>query len=153
MKVDFYKMTSSNNTINKIKKKQITLDCQVYNDCDVVNPFLILNINDVVFSCNYIYIEKFKRFYFINDITISEGNKIVITCHVDVLDTYWSSFKDLPLNIIRNSNVYNLYMKDPLFQCTERTHKQVALCAVPAGGFPFLTTPAPQGHSFVLNSL
>ena len=153
MKIVFYKMSSSNNTINKIKKKQITLNCQLFNDCDIINPSFILNYNDTVFSCNYIYIEKFKRFYFINDISISEGNKIIINCHVDVLDTYWSSYKELTLNIIRNSNVYNLYMKDPLFQCTERTHKQVALCKVPAGGFPFLTTPAPSGHSFVLNSL
>lgn len=153
MTVKFYKMTSTSNTINKKKTQIQESDCQLYDETDILNPSLLMKYNKNLLSSNYIYIEEFERFYFINNIDIMDGNRIVVRCHVDVLDSYWNIIKETQQHIIRNSEQFNLYMKDDVMQLTQRTLRQVKTATPAASGFPFLRTPENVGHNFILNSL
>lgn len=153
MTVKFYKMTSTSNTINKKKSQIQESDCQLYDETDILNPSLLMKYNKNLLSSNYIYIEEFERFYFINNIEIIDGNRIVVRCHVDVLDSYWNRIKETQQHIIRNSEQFNLYMKDDVMQVTQRTLRQVKIATPAVSGFPFLRTPENVGHNFVLNSL
>lgn len=153
MTVTFYKMTSTNNTINKKKTQIQQSDCQLYEGTDILNPSLLMKYNSNLLSSNYVFIQEFKRFYFIKNIEILDGSRMMIHCHVDVLDTYWDDIKNSNQHIIRNSEQFNLYMKDDVMQVTQRTLRQVKTITNPAGGFPFLRTPENEGHNFILNSI
>lgn len=153
MTVKFYKMTSTTNTINKTKSQIQESDCQLYEETDILNPVLLMRYNQNLLVSNYVFIEEFGRFYFINNIDIVDGNKLLIRCHVDVLETYWEKIKDTSQHIVRNSEQFNLYMKDDVMQVTQRTLRQVQRISDSDSGFPFLRTPENDGHNFILNSL
>lgn len=153
MTVKFYKMTSTTNTINKTKSQIQESDCQLYEETDILNPVLLMRYNQNLLVSNYVFIEEFGRFYFINNIDIIDGNKLLVRCHVDVLETYWEKIKDTSQHIVRNSEQFNLYMKDDVMQVTQRTLRQVQRISDSGSGFPFLRTPENDGHNFILNSL
>ena len=56
--------------------------------CDILNPTFILNYDSAYTTKNYIVVDTpFNRSYFITDMKIDIGKKIVISCAVDVLQT------------------------------------------------------------------
>lgn len=63
--------------------------CQPTENCDILNPTFILDYSESYIGANYCYCALFGgRYYFINDMSIDIGKKIVIKCSVDVLHTY-----------------------------------------------------------------
>lgn len=74
--------------------------------CDILSPTFILNYNSTYTTCNYIVVgAPFNRSYFITDIKIDIGKKIVISCAVDVLETYKDSIKDCMACVTRNEGI------------------------------------------------
>lgn len=85
--------------------------------CDILNPTFILNYNASYATCNYIFVgAPFNRRYFITDIKIDIGKKIVITCAVDVLSTYWADIKGNEVNVVRQENLKEPYLPDPEYK-------------------------------------
>lgn len=85
--------------------------------CDILNPTFILNYNASYTTCNYIFVgAPFNRRYFITDIKIDIGKKIVITCAVDVLSTYWADIKGNEVNVVRQENLKEPYLPDPEYK-------------------------------------
>ena len=68
-------------------------DIQVDPDIEIINPELL--ISKQVFTFNYCYIPKFKRYYYIKNQMLETKNFIRLYLHVDVLMSYQ--------DIIRNS--------------------------------------------------
>lgn len=69
---------------------------------DLMNPSFILNYDAKYIGKNYIHVEApFNRYYFINDMKIDIGKKIVINCSVDVLQTYKDSISESTAYIMR----------------------------------------------------
>lgn len=74
--------------------------------CDILNPTFILNYNSAYTTCNYIVVgAPFNRSYFITDMKIDIGKKIVISCAVDVLETYKDSIKNCMACVTRNEGI------------------------------------------------
>lgn len=85
--------------------------------CDILNPTFILNYNVAYTTCNYIIVgSPFNRRYFITDMRIDIGKKIVITCAVDVLSTYWADIKGNEVNVVRQENLKEPYLPDPEYK-------------------------------------
>lgn len=81
---------------------------------DLLAPTFILNYNSNYATHNYIVVEApFNRSYFITDMQIDIGKKIVISCAVDVLETYKTSIKNITANVIRQENLTEPYLPDP----------------------------------------
>ena len=80
-----YKNTSDNRVISKnitlIKEVSIELKSNV----DFISPTIFLQTFDGCEDANYLYIEEFKRYYFVNNITHLTGGRISLSCSVDVL--------------------------------------------------------------------
>lgn len=79
----------------------------LYNDGDD-----LVQIDDVIvkydneYGFNYMYIDEFKRYYFINDI-ILDSNLIILKSQCDVLMSFKDNIKDLNALVIRNEFEYN----------------------------------------------
>lgn len=85
--------------------------------CDILNPTFILDYQDSYTTCNYIVVSSpFNRRYFINDMKISIGKKIEISCAVDVLSTYWNGIKENEVNVVRQENLTEPYLPDPEYK-------------------------------------
>ena len=80
-----YKNTSDNRVISKnitlIKEVSIELKSNV----DFISPTIFLQTFDGCEDVNYLYIEEFKRYYFVNNINHLTGGRISLNCSVDVL--------------------------------------------------------------------
>lgn len=85
--------------------------------CDILSPTFILNYNATYTTCNYIVVgAPFNRRYFITDMKIDIGKKIVISCAVDSLSTYWDSIKGNEVNVVRQENLKEPYLPDPEYK-------------------------------------
>lgn len=97
MKIDLYKNTSSENTIDKIITDKKTFEGTLKNTIDITTFSVIFNFFEDWNDFNYIYIEKLNRYYFV------ESKKIVNNSLIqyDLIEDVLMSFKDL----IRNQNI------------------------------------------------
>lgn len=95
---------------------------------DVVDTNAVdVTINDVIrflSSCNYAYIEEFKRYYFITDIISVKNNLWQINMRVDVLMSHTEQIKLLSGIIERQENIYNDYLVDNQIQFQTNWHTE-----------------------------
>ena len=117
MNVTLYNNKSSNNTVNKILTSiGSTLTIDANRPIDVMNPEIVIAYNVSFIGANYMYIPDFGRYYYINNIEIENGNIMIISGHVDVLKSFWNSFKGSRCIAERSSSNYNDYLPDDMVQ-------------------------------------
>lgn len=123
MKITLYK---SLDPINKIKKTLTKVkDVQSVkwlNGTDMMNPTILLT--GEVPDANYVYIDKFHRYYFINDISVVREGLYQLSCGVDVLHTYADEILANDVVTERQENRYNTYLNDEEFLCYNYTYVQ-----------------------------
>lgn len=90
MNVTFYVNTSETNKIDKNLTNAYTLEGTLRENCDVINPSIMVQSSSTITEYNYVYIPEFNRYYFINSVESVRMNLWRITLKVDVL----MSFKD-----------------------------------------------------------
>lgn len=126
MVIQFLHNKSEYNTINKntelIVEKTITLK----NDCDLVNPYVVLKLDDVLSLSNYAYIPKFKRYYFITGIEILSKTLVAVSMHVDVLESFKSDILAGTVHITESSNTDNYYPKELDSLTSVTSHKFIS---------------------------
>ena len=115
-------LTYYNNKTDKryLKKslEQITLaehanpvNIIMIDDSSITNPIFKLKDHDIYLTANYCYVDTLRRYYFIDDITLSQGYAY-IKCTEDVLMTYAEQLHDVKVLVDRNQWDYNLYQVD-----------------------------------------
>lgn len=121
MKIILFSMTSDKRKIGKTKAKLFELDKVVMKEnTSVINPTFILNRkkpqeNEILpkyFSCNYIYSYGTKKYYFVNDIRMSNASALEFICTEDVLETYKNNILSLTTLIERQEKLYSPYIVD-----------------------------------------
>ena len=125
--------------IGKILSAGSTYSCVLKDDTSVLDPVIILQTSDNIFSFNYMYISDFGRYYYIKDIKSVNNNRWEITAHVDVLETYATAIKANSAVIKRQEKKFNLYLNDPEFKVLNPEKIQ--------------TLKFPQGFNKVLNNI
>ena len=113
------KLCHNSSPVEKIGKNLdsgTSFDCVLKADTSVLKPTIVLQTDAAAIKTyNYMYIDDFQRYYFIDDI-VSKNNGIwEISGHVDVLETYKNGIKSNKAVIRRQQRVYNLYLNDPDF--------------------------------------
>lgn len=113
--IQLFNMTSAKNRIEK-DKTQIGSDItgEFRNESSIINPDIVFRIDDVstLKHCNYMYIEQFERYYFVNDIISLRNRMVEIKAHVDVLETYKAEILKNSAIIARNEKSFNMYISD-----------------------------------------
>ena len=97
MKIDLYKNTSEENAIEKIIVDKKTIEGTLKTTIDITNFSVIFSFFDNWNSYNYVYVEKLKRYYFVNSKRIVNNSLI----EYDLIEDVLMSFKDL----IKNQNI------------------------------------------------
>lgn len=117
MTIDLQTNNSEKNALSKDIDTIASLTGTLRAECSIIDPVIIVeaDLSDLT-GCNYMTIEDFSRSYFINNIRTIRENLVEISAHVDVL----SSFKDEILAneaiILRQENLWNLYLNDGTFK-------------------------------------
>ena len=101
--------------LNKSPTLGEAITCDVYEGCSVINPVLILDYDAAYTSCNYLKINAWGRYYFIERIDLQPGGKAIIYAHCDVLYTYSSKLKSIQFRLSRSESDYDSSIPDPQF--------------------------------------
>lgn len=91
-----YYNSSYNNEVNKNLTKYLTVKGVLREETDIINPSITFQIDSVP-DFNYVYIEQFKRYYFVTGITSIVNQLWQVDLHIDLLMTY----KDTIYNNVR----------------------------------------------------
>ena len=97
MKIDLYKNTSEENAIEKIITDKKTIEGTLKTTIDITNFSVIFNFFEDWNNYNYVYIEKLKRYYFVESKRIVNNSLV----EYDLIEDVLMSFKDL----IREQNI------------------------------------------------
>ena len=97
MKIDLYKNTTEENAIEKIIVDKKTIEGTLKTTIDITDFSVIFNFFEDWNNYNYVYIEKLKRYYFIETKRIVNNSLV----EYDLIEDVLMSFKDL----IREQNI------------------------------------------------
>lgn len=113
MTIKLYHNDSDKRTVSKTLTNEGSLaGATIIDDTSILSPRLKVRDNGIIMvQYNYCYIADFKRYYYITDITVSNGY-IYIDCKVDVLMSYAAEIRACTGVIARQENVWSGYLDD-----------------------------------------
>lgn len=123
MDIFMYKTESAPNVVDK-KLKEVAhyTDIRLLDDTSVLTPTIEVRestIIDDLWSINYFYIPKFKRYYFVTDLTATAG-MFQISGRVDVLRTYKDEINLSSQIITRQQNLQDKYLHDSMIPISDK---------------------------------
>lgn len=102
MTVTIYNSSADERILDKsnyLKTVRAVVNADIKGACSVERPTLILDYSTVDF--NYVYIPAFTRYYYVTDIVVTTGDRVIISCQCDVLNTYKESIRALQCYLSR----------------------------------------------------
>lgn len=108
MIVKTYNTDSPNNTINKNIVFLNDIDVKFKDEVNIYNPLIILKYIDLI-DFNYVYIDKFKRYYYVDDVEVQPNKIYKISLKCDVLMSFKDDILDADAYIYQSNNVNKYY--------------------------------------------
>lgn len=105
MNISLYRTSSDKRTLNKALSLKATKSAVLKDNNSVTHPYLVVETFEGWEDCNYLYIDDFERYYFIDDKKPMIGNKIALTCSVDVLMSFRTQLLSLSCIIDKQQNL------------------------------------------------
>ena len=113
MKVIFYNCTDDKKKVIKKNKTEIAVkECDIKEPCTLLQPQLLVSYSKELVKANYIYIEDFNRYYFINNQKLDIGGCILFTCEADDLYNWQSYIKNKKFYIERQEKTFSSLIVD-----------------------------------------
>lgn len=127
MDVFLYKTESAPNVVDKkLTEVAYYTSVRLLDDTSVLTPTIEVRestIIDDLWSINYFYIPKFKRYYFVTDLTATAG-MFKISGKVDVLRTYENEINISSQIITRQQNLQDKYLHDSMIPISDKQEVQ-----------------------------
>ena len=106
----------NNSPINSVRKNtQSILNCSgtLKAQSSIIDPVIQFKADlSALKYCNYMYIQEFGRYYFVNDIISIYNDIVEIHAHVDVLRTFGDEILANTGITRRQETQWNLYLQD-----------------------------------------
>lgn len=123
MDIFLYKTESAPNVVDK-KLTEVAhyTGVKLLDDTSVLTPTIEVRestIIDDLWSINYFYIPKFKRYYFVTNLVATAG-MFQISGRVDVLRTYKSELNASTQIITRQQNIQDRYLHDSMIPISDK---------------------------------
>lgn len=135
-------LMNNQDELNKISKSPSTVKTctgDLRDNSSIVDPEILIEYDGALTDVNYMYIEQFHRYYFINNIESVRNGLWLVYAHCDVLKTYANGILGCTGVIARQENEWNLYLNDSAFKVYANPRIQIA-------NFPHKFT----GESYIL---
>lgn len=97
MDIDLFKCKSPKNRLNKVLEKTLTVSAALYEYTQNRNRLSFQFIVTDVGEFNYIYIPEYKRYYFVESVSLAENGMNVYECECDYLMTYKTIISNLSI--------------------------------------------------------
>jgi len=97
MNIDLYKCKSPKYKLNKTLEKTLSISATIYEYTQNRNRLSFQFTVSDVGEFNYIYIPDFKRYYFVESVSLSENGMNVYGCECDYLMTYKALINQLSI--------------------------------------------------------
>lgn len=124
MVIKLYKTESDPKTVDKVLTDELSLTGVCRDPVNYVDPVIEIQGSSsahMLEGYNYMYIEDFARYYFIN-VTPESYDLNIVNGHCDVLKTASAWLKQRNATITRNQRLYNAYLTDPEFNAYAYTN-------------------------------
>lgn len=116
-----YNYKGQPNTINKALTPLGTINVALRPELNVHNPNLQIQMPPNMYGFNYVYIEDFGKYYFVDNFRYIGGNTYLLTLTLDVLQTYKDVILHSTALIVEsdnanrdlsvNRNIFNVFPK------------------------------------------
>ena len=128
MNLTLYYNSSERKVIGKTLQSIGNVTGVLKGDASIMNPVFILESdNNYLSGVNYLYWQEGGRYYYIDDIQMLTGGRMVFYCSVDVLQTFRNEIKAQTAIIDKQESPLqtNLYLNDGSFVDTEQTFNEI----------------------------
>jgi hypothetical protein len=90
-------------------------------DASITSPsFILATNNNYLSGTNYLYWQETGRYYYIDDIELITGGRMVFYCSVDVLESFKTQIKSQTAIVDKQESLSNLYFNDGSFRKDSR---------------------------------
>lgn len=110
MEIKLYNNKSDSRYLNKDITEVVTLECEQKAPFTIESPNVI--IRNRALNFNYCFIPYFNRYYYIENIMVESGERLLLSLKVDVLMSHKNSIKKSSCIASRSSSNYNLMIPD-----------------------------------------
>lgn len=115
--VNLYTISDDRNKLSKTLGTPTSFTSYVLKEpTDVVNPVLRIQTDTNLSGFNYVYIERYGRYYFIENIVATPNNFWELHCKVDVLMSFKTQIRSLRGTVTRGEKLFNGYLNDPEYK-------------------------------------
>lgn len=118
----FYTNTSDKNIMNKNITLIKTATFTPTSDINIFNPTITLDYDNSILTSNYMYISAFRRYYYIDNISLQIGKKMLLTGYVDTLMSFSRDIQEAFVNVCRAENPANRDLADDKIQVNPKTY-------------------------------
>lgn len=120
MNITLYKQTKDRDIIEKKLTNAFNFTAYARKEFDIENPVITVesNVADIT-KYNYVYIEDYHRYYFINKHRALRTGLYELDCEEDYLYTWKESVYSWTVELERAQYDWNLYFKDSEMMCIE----------------------------------
>lgn len=106
MILNLYQTNDDPRVVNKTLTTVINITNAIpVENTSILQPHFLVEYNATILTANYIYVPLFARYYYITNIDIVKGNRILIYCDVDVLKTYAIQLTECTGIIVRSESI------------------------------------------------
>ena len=117
MNLTLYYNSSERKVIGKSLQSVGNVTGVLKGDASIMNPVFILESdNNYLSGVNYLYWQEGGRYYYIDDIQVLTGSRMVLYCSVDVLETYSTEIKAQVAIVDKQQTLANMYFNDGSFR-------------------------------------
>ena len=126
MIVKIYTNNSEKIALSKNLTELMTVSGVLRDTTSLQSPSIILNrnISDLI-NCNYVFIEDFNRYYYVNNITSVKQNLTQLDLSCDVLMSFKDDILKQTAIIKKQQENWNLYIDDGSFSAQQNSRLQV----------------------------
>lgn len=105
MQVDFYKSFENPLKVDKTPTATVVKNIATLGNMSLLTPSFIVDKDENVLSSNYCQIADFGRYYFIKNMSIMDGGRILVECEIDVLNSFKDDINNMLITVLRNGGI------------------------------------------------
>ena len=111
MNITLYVNSSEKNKIGKALTTVDVLQGSIKGESSIINPTILIEYDNPT-AFNYVYIDAFSRYYFVNDVIVVRNGLLRVSLTVDVLESFAAAILSQNVIIDKNTTDFDLYLPD-----------------------------------------